>query len=130
MTIEVGVGRGQGAIFGKHIYGNLYGVDPALLSDEKFLRGIVIRAAELANVHVVDVRSWKFSGSDKGGVSVIALIVESHIALHTWPQHRFATVDVYTCGEHSMPERAFNYIVESLRPERYTMHYADRSSLA
>ncbi|MGC9152538.1 MAG: adenosylmethionine decarboxylase [Vulcanisaeta sp.] len=124
---QVGSER-TGGVVGKHIYGNLYGIDPSILSDEDFLRSLVIKAAELANVHLVEVRSWKFIEGDKEGVSVLALVVESHIAIHTWPVYRFATVDVYTCGDQSMPDKAFNYIVSVLRPQRYIVNYADRSS--
>jgi S-adenosylmethionine decarboxylase len=115
-------------VVGKHIYGNLYDIDPNILKDEDFLRSLVIKAAEIANVHLVEVRSWRFVNGDKEGVSVIALVVESHIALHTWPVYRFATVDVYTCGDHSMPDKAFNYIISVLKPRRYTINYSDRSS--
>lgn len=115
-------------VIGKHVYGNLYGIDPEVLKNEQYLRSLVIKAAEVANVHLVEVKSWKFIGGDKEGVSVLALVLESHIAIHTWPDYRFATVDVYTCGDHSMPERAFNYIVNTLKPKRYTIFNADRSS--
>ncbi|MFP3216704.1 MAG: S-adenosylmethionine decarboxylase, partial [Vulcanisaeta sp.] len=63
----------RAGVVGKHIYGNLYGVDPGILNDEGFLRSLVIKAAEIANVHLVEVRSWKFVNGDKEGVSVIAL---------------------------------------------------------
>jgi len=53
---------------------------------------------------LVEMKSWKFGGK-KGGVSVIALVEESHIAVHTWLEYNYATVDVYTCGEHSDPRR-------------------------
>ena len=112
---------------GKHIYGNLYGVDPNLLMDEQFLKKLVIEAAILANTKVVDVKSWKLIGGDKYGISVIALVIESHIAIHTWPKYRFATVDVYTCGAQSEPEKAFDYIVQKLKPKFYTKNYVDRS---
>ncbi len=115
-------------IVGKHVYGNLYGVREELLWDEGLLRGVVVEAARAANMKVVEVKSWRFTGYH-GGVSVIALVLESHIALHTWPDYGYATVDVYTCGEHSDPWRAFNHIVSRLRPRFYTVHYADRSSV-
>ena len=114
-------------IIGKHVYGNLYGVDPNKLWDEDFLRDLVVRAAEVANMKLVEVRSWKFEGYH-GGVSVIALVLESHITLHTWPDYEYATVDVYTCGERGDPWKAFNFILEALQPEDYTVHFSDRSS--
>ncbi len=115
-------------IVGRHVYGNLYGIEASKLWDENGLRNLVAEAAKQANMKLVEVKSWKFTGYH-GGVSVIALVLESHISIHTWPDYGYATVDVYTCGERSNPWRAFNYIVEALKPRYYTVHYADRSSI-
>lgn len=116
-------------IVGKHVYGNLYDISPDIASNEELLRNAVIEAAKLANMTLVEVKSWKFGGL-KGGVSVIALVQESHIAVHTWNEYRYATVDVYTCGEKSDPWKAFEYLVNVLKPKFYTVNYADRSSFA
>ncbi|MGC8972687.1 MAG: adenosylmethionine decarboxylase [Thermoproteus sp.] len=121
------IARGSVPVIGKHYYGEAYGIDPELLSDEERLRRIVMRAAELANMHLVEVNSWRFKGGDKEGVSVIALVLESHIAVHTWPTYGYATIDVYTCGEQSDPLTAFRYIISQLKPKRYTINYSDRS---
>lgn len=114
-------------IVGRHVYGNLYDPDPRIIRDEEKLKEIVVKAAELANMTLVELKSWKFGGS-KGGISVIALVVESHIAIHTWIEYNYATVDVYTCGSKSDPWRAFNYIISVLKPREYTVGFADRSS--
>ena len=114
-------------IVGKHVYGNLYDCDPKILSDEEFLRWMVVEAARISKCHLYEVKSWKFGG-EKGGVSVIALVTESHIAVHTWIEYQYATVDVYTCGSKSDPEAAFDFIVSQLKPRDYTKHFSDRSS--
>lgn len=114
-------------VVGKHVYGNLYEVDLEVASNEELLKNVVIEAAEKANMKIHDIRSWSFGGL-KGGVSVIALVVESHIAIHTWIEYRYATVDVYTCGEKSDPWKAFDHIIKILKPKYYTVNYADRSS--
>ncbi len=114
-------------IIGKHVFGNLYDIDEKLLTDREFLERLVLDAVKIANMKLVEIKSWSFGGK-KGGVSVIALVEESHIALHTWNEYKYATLDVYTCGEHSDPEAAFMYIVNNLNPKRYQMFYADRSS--
>lgn len=115
-------------IVGKHVYGNLYDIPEEIAGDEEYLREVVVKAAELANMTLLEVKSWRLGG-DKGGVSVIALVLESHIAIHTWINYSYATVDVYTCGEKSDPWRAFNYIIEKLKPKEYTANYADRTQL-
>lgn len=114
-------------IVGKHVFGNLYDIDPQKLTDKEFLEKLVLDAVNIAHMKLVEIKSWSFGGK-KGGVSVIALVEESHIALHTWNEYNYATLDVYTCGEDSDPQSAFNYIVNALRPKRYQMFYADRSS--
>ncbi|MBP1357823.1 MAG: adenosylmethionine decarboxylase [Sulfolobus sp.] len=119
--------QSEDRIIGKHVFGNLYDIDEKLLIDREFLERLVLEAVQIANMKLVEIKSWSFGGK-KGGVSVIALVEESHIALHTWNEYKYATLDVYTCGEHSDPEAAFMHIVENLKPRRYQMFYADRSS--
>lgn len=123
---EAVVESNEDKIIGKHVYANLYNPDPTIISNEEFLRRIVVEAAEKANMHLVEVKSWSFGGK-KGGVSVIALITESHISIHTWIEYSYATVDVYTCGEHSDPWKAMEYIIENLKPKRYSIGYANRT---
>ncbi|BAN89529.1 adenosylmethionine decarboxylase [Aeropyrum camini] len=113
-------------IVGKHVYGSLYGVPLEKATDEEYLRGVVVRAAEAAGATVHAVNSWTIPG-EKGGVSVIVLVLESHLALHTWPEYDYATFDIYTCGEHTDPWKAFELLLSELNPKRYTVHYVDRS---
>jgi S-adenosylmethionine decarboxylase len=114
-------------IIGKHIYGNLYGCDASFINNESALKNLVIEAAKVAKMTVWDTKVWKFGGT-KGGVSALALILESHIAIHTWSELRYATVDVFTCGDKSDPILAFDYIVSRLKPKHVTKHFANRSS--
>jgi len=122
-------GKIEGMVVGKHVYGNLYGCEYVVLSDLKLLKRLVSEAARLAKMTVIAVKGWKFGG-EKGGVSVIALVVESHVALHTWPSYGYATLDVFTCGENSDPLSAFSYICAELKPRNVVQHYADRSSIS
>ncbi|ADL19395.1 S-adenosylmethionine decarboxylase related protein [Acidilobus saccharovorans 345-15] len=113
-------------IVGKHVFGSLYGIPPEIAEDENLVRQAVLDAVKAANATLIEIMSWKIGGH-KGGVSVIALVNESHIVVHTWTEYRYATVDAYTCGEHTKPEKAFEVIVERLKPEYYTYNYADRT---
>ncbi|PUA33632.1 MAG: adenosylmethionine decarboxylase [Zestosphaera tikiterensis] len=116
-------------IVGKHYYANLYDIDVKAASDEEGLRKAVLEAVDRAKMHLVEIKSWKFGGK-KGGVSVIALVEESHIAVHTWLEYRYATVDVYTCGEQSDPLKGIEVIIEFLKPKNYKLMYADRSQIS
>jgi len=110
-------------VFGKHVYGNLYGCDPKLLSDSEYLREVVKKAAKIGNMTLLDIKIWRIYP----GVSIVGVVLESHITIHTWPEHSFAAVDVYSCGEHTNPEVAFKYIVKALKARKYEYGIADRS---
>lgn len=110
-------------VIGKHVYGELYDCDTKILRNKRVLKNIVIEAAKIGNMTLLDVKSWKIGD----GVSIVAIVLESHIAVHTWPEFSFATVDVYSCGEHTYPEAAFRYIATNLRAKKIIRGYVDRS---
>ncbi len=114
-------------VVGKHLYANMYGIDRDILTDEAKLRETVLEAVKAAGATLIELKSWVVGGK-KGGVSVIALVNESHIAVHTWVEYAYATVDIYTCGAHTDPWAAFDVILRTLRPKKYKVGYADRSS--
>ncbi|MGC8538950.1 MAG: adenosylmethionine decarboxylase [Candidatus Micrarchaeia archaeon] len=112
-------------VTGKHLFGNLYGIDENLLKDSQRLEAIVNKAVEIGKMTLVSINTWDYG--DGNGVSVVAIIKESHIALHTWPEGNYATLDVYTCGSNADPYGAFDYILKELKPEKYEKSFADRS---
>jgi len=115
---------GEPKVVGKQVYGSLYECDPFMLSSPEALEEVVREAANVGNMKVLDVKKWKIGE----GVSVVAIILESHIAVHTWPEYGFATVDVYSCGPHTNPKAAFTHIAHALKAKRHTLNEVDRSS--
>lgn len=101
-------------VYGKHVVGNLYECEENRLDDVAYLIDLVRNAAITGNMTLLDIKSWKIGL----GVSVFGIVLESHISIHTWPEYSFATVDVYSCGNHTDPEKAFNFIASSLKPRR------------
>jgi S-adenosylmethionine decarboxylase proenzyme len=100
---------------GRHVIGELYGCDPASLRDLEGIVETVRRAAKEAGATIVGDFANRY---DKGeGVSYILVVKESHISVHTWPELGYAAVDIYTCGEHVDPWKAFDVIAESLNPK-------------
>ncbi|MCD6084741.1 MAG: adenosylmethionine decarboxylase [Desulfurococcales archaeon] len=110
-------------VYGRHVYGSLYGCDPELLSSPDYLKKVIIGAAKVGRMTLLDVKYWHIYP----GVSLVAIILESHITIHTWPEHEFATVDVYSCGKGTDPEVAFKYIAKALKACRYEYEISDRS---
>lgn len=97
-------------VYGKHVVGDLYECNRDKLRDVGFLINTVKEAATIGNMVLLEIKSWKIGL----GVTILGIVLESHISIHTWPEYSFATVDVYTCGKHTDPEKAFNFIAEKL----------------
>jgi len=115
--------EGKYKVAGKHVFGELYGCDPGILSNEEELVKIVVEAARIGGFTLLDVKAWKIHP----GVSVVGIVLESHISIHTWPEYAFATVDVYTCGTKGDPFASFSYIVKRLGAKKHTIKISDRS---
>jgi S-adenosylmethionine decarboxylase len=94
---------------GKHCILELYDCDSARLDDEPFLRSAITNAALRAGATLLNLISHRFQPH---GVTGLALLAESHISIHTWPESGYAAVDVFTCGDHTMPESACRVLVE------------------
>ncbi len=119
-------------IIGKHVFGNLYDIEEKYLKDLQFLKTTMIEAAKIGNLHIIELIEKQFNvmnSPDLGGVSLIALIEESHISLHTWPESRYATLDIYSCGPQSDPDAAFKHIIYTLKPKSYSLYNVDRSNV-
>ena len=95
----------------KHILFTLKGCPYDKLNDEALIRATLIGAAVLCESTLLNVSSHKFSPH---GVTAIALLAESHISIHTWPENGVAVCDVFTCGDHTNPRSRATYMYETL----------------
>jgi S-adenosylmethionine decarboxylase len=111
---------------GTHIIAELYGCDPVLLDDVEFITSTLIKSAEKTKVTVVDYATRKF---EPQGVSAIIIISESHIAIHTWPELKYAALDFYTCGEED-PEPAVREIARKFKTKELVLFRADRGNIS
>ena len=108
----------------KHLLLELYRCDYEKLNDESFLRWKLNRAAKLANATVLNLISNKF---EPQGVTAIALLAESHISIHTWPESNYSAVDIFTCGENMLPELASQYLIEAFKAEEHFLRVIERN---
>jgi len=107
---------------GKHYLLNLYGCSFVLLNDEQGLIDLLEHAATASGATVLQTISKSFNPH---GVTVISLLSESHISIHTWPEHGKAAVDVYTCGGCN-PKIGCDMIIEQLCSTNHTLSYIER----
>ncbi len=79
----------------RHTLLELGGCDAALLNDPATLEALLLEAVRKAGGTVVTRVFHTFSPH---GVSGVVVIAESHVAIHTWPEHGCAAVDIFSCG--------------------------------
>ena len=108
----------------KHLLLELYKCDYEKLNDESFLRCSLNRAAKLANATVLNLISNKF---EPQGVTAIALLSESHISIHTWPESSYSAIDIFTCGQNMLPELASQYLIDVLKAEEHSLRVFNRN---
>jgi S-adenosylmethionine decarboxylase len=100
---------------GRHLLLELFDCDLDAINNVEAVKGALIEAAKRAQATIVDVVFHEFNPF---GVSGVVVIAESHLSIHTWPEYRYAAVDIFSCGDVLQPEIAANYLVEYFGAER------------
>jgi S-adenosylmethionine decarboxylase proenzyme len=88
---------------GRHLILDLYGCNPEVLDDFDLLKRELERALLISGARILRVIGEKF---EPQGVTLLALLAESHASIHTWPCEQYAAVDLYTCGDTKTHEAA------------------------
>lgn len=112
---------------GRHLLAEFTDCDPDRLSDLGHIRASMLAAAEAAGATVVGHNFHPFS---PWGVSGVVIISESHLAIHTWPEHRYAAVDLFTCGGSVDPWKAYEVVKEALGAEHGSAVTLERGLMA
>lgn len=95
-----------------HIIADFWGMSH-LPDSSSEIESLLIEAAKTAKANILKTALYKF---DPQGVTGVILLSESHISIHTWPETGYASIDAYTCGDHTDPMAAVNYLKKSLKP--------------
>ena len=101
--------------FGRHMITDLWGCDKHKLNDRTYIEQVFVKAALEMGAEIREVAFHKFAPY---GVSGVVIISESHLSIHSFPEHCYASVDVYTCGGLN-PYIAIDYITESLNAKMH-----------
>src|SRR5205823_13825038 len=100
---------------GRHLLVELFDCDPDEIDNLESVKEALIEAAKRAQATIVDVVFHEFNPF---GISGVVVIAESHLAIHTWPEYRYAAVDVFSCGDVLQPQAAADHLVAELGAAR------------
>ncbi len=106
---------------GRHLIVEFSGA--SRLTDAASISDALCRAAVAAGAAVLETRMHDFGTHH--GVTGVVLLAESHISIHTWPEHGYAAIDIFMCGA-AEPERAVAVLAAFFRPERREVRCLER----
>ena len=109
---------------GKHLLIDFYECQLDL-SDLSLIEDSLHQSAKLSGATIVSKHFHQFSPV---GISGVIIIEESHFTIHTWPEHNFASVDFYTCGDTINFDLAVDVLRESLRAKRFVKKQFERGN--
>ena len=98
---------------GSHLIIDLW--DAEGLDDRDRIEQALIDAVNEAGATLLHIHLHTFS--DGGGISGVAVLAESHISVHTWPEKGYAAFDVFMCGD-AEPRKAMNVFKRAFNPGR------------
>jgi S-adenosylmethionine decarboxylase len=116
-------------LLGLHTVRELYGCNAKTLADEALVLAAAGEAVLVSNATLLSISSHDFDVTAEeaatpsesrlpvqasGGVTVLALLSESHLSIHTWPEHGYAAVDMFTCGNEADPVAAVDFLANRL----------------
>jgi S-adenosylmethionine decarboxylase len=88
------------------------------LDEIDYMKEVLQSCVTVSSATLLHLHCHQFSES--GGLSAIAVLAESHISVHTWPERDFAAFDVFMCGA-TQPAKVVDVLKEAFKPERLSV---------
>lgn len=84
------------------------------IEKKDYLERLLSKGAEESGANLLSIKIHKF---EPEGITGVATLSESHIAIHTWPEINYIAIDIFTCGN-ALPEKALQFFKEELLPKK------------
>jgi S-adenosylmethionine decarboxylase proenzyme len=112
--------------FGKHILAEYFECECTYLDSETAVKNMMLEAATRSGATIVGNIFHHFSPQ---GVTGVVVIAESHLAIHTWPEFQYASVDLFTCGNRVDPWVGIEYLKEELQSRKWVSKEVIRGTM-
>jgi S-adenosylmethionine decarboxylase len=100
---------------GRHLTIDMYGCNKENLNDFEFIKTAMLAAISEANLTIKDIVGHQ---TEPQGLTIVALLGQSHMSIHTYPEQNYAAIDIFTCGDNTRPDRAISILKSFLKPEK------------
>ncbi|MCP5006989.1 MAG: adenosylmethionine decarboxylase [Planctomycetes bacterium] len=111
--------------YGRHLILEMWDCDREVLNDAEKITALMSSAAVIAGATVIKQFYHEFIPS---GITGVAILAESHIAIHTWPVEGYVAIDIFTCGTRCDPQLAVDSLIKSFSPKDSTTLEIKRGS--
>lgn len=101
---------------GTHLIIDLH--DAENLDDLEHIEKTLIECVDVAGATLLHIHLHRF---EPNGISGVAVLAESHISIHSWPENGYAALDVFMCGD-AVPEKCIEVLQEAFKPERLAVN--------
>jgi S-adenosylmethionine decarboxylase len=99
---------------GRHLILDLYDCDAEILDDYAQLQELLETALRMSSATILRIIGEKFKPQ---GVTLLALLAESHASIHTWPCEKYCAIDLYTCGDTTNAHKATDFLSKKLKSQ-------------
>lgn len=103
---------------GRHLTIDMYGCNYDHLNNLEFIKTAMLAAIKETNLTLLDLVGHQ---TEPQGLTVIALLGQSHMSIHTFPEQSYAAIDIFTYGDYTHPDKALTVFKKILRPEKTRM---------
>ena len=107
---------------GKHLIVEFRGCKTELLNNVVLVETHLRQASQAAQCTILHSYAHAF---EPQGVTCFVALAESHISTHTWPEHGYAAIDIFMCGDKD-PTKALDYLIDVFGPLDIEVHQVDR----
>ena len=111
---------------GRHILVEFHGCNADILNDVPHIEQDMLEAAKQSGATIINSVFHHFAPF---GVSGVIVIQESHLAIHTWPEYRYAAVDLFTCGDTVNPWVSYKHLKKAFQAEHGSAIELNRGQL-
>jgi S-adenosylmethionine decarboxylase len=100
-------------VLGRRLLIEFWSCDYSILNNKKKIKQLLYTAAQVGGANLINLFVHKFSPH---GITGTATLSESHICIHTWPEYRYAAIDIFMCGKCN-PYLSLEFLESVLYPE-------------